>query len=78
MLACCDEVRCLAPRAQPGGQLLAYQKIVRDTNMTLAVYAPELANGSPEDKAAAYAMALNRPTLMIQPVSLVRSWNNRH
>ena len=78
MLACCDEVRCLAPRAQPGGQLLAYQKIVRDTNMTLAVYAPELANGSPEDKAAAYAMALNRPMLMIQPVSLVRSWNNRH
>ena len=39
MLACCDEVRCLAPRAQPGGQLLAYQKIVRDTNMTLAAYA---------------------------------------
>ena len=57
---------------------MAYQKIVRDTNMTLAAYAPELANGSPEDKAAAYAMALNRPMLMIQPVSLVRSWNNRH
>lgn len=57
--------------AQPGGQLLAYQKIVRDTNMTLAVYAPELANGSPEDKAPPTPCA-KQAHAEIQPVSLVR------
>ena len=33
----------------------------------MTVYDPDLSNGSAEDKAVAYALALGKPTLVIHP-----------
>ena len=44
--------------------------------MLLAVYDPELASGSVEDKAMAYALALGKPTLLIHPNTWKKKWLN--
>lgn len=42
----------------------------------MTVYDPDLSNGSAEDKAVAYALALGRPTLLIHPQTRKVRWVN--
>ena len=49
---------------------LAYQRIIKQSGVVLAVYAPDLADGSAEDKAVSYALALGRPVMLIYPETL--------
>ena len=44
--------------------------------MLVAVYDPELASDSAEDKAMAYALALGKPTLLIHPNTWKKKWLN--
>ena len=42
----------------------------------MTVYDPDLSNGSTEDKAVAYALALGKPTLVIHPQTRKARWVN--
>jgi len=42
----------------------------------MTVYDPDLSNGSAEDKAVAYALALGKPTLVIHPQTRKARWVN--
>ena len=44
--------------------------------VVLAVYDPDLADGSAEDKAVSYALALGRPVMLIHPETLKTKWLN--
>ena len=55
---------------------MAYQRIIKQSDMLVAVYDPELASGSAEDKAMAYALALGKPTLLIHPNTWKKKWLN--
>ncbi len=55
---------------------LAYQRIIKQSGVVLAVYAPDLADGSAEDKAVSYALALGRPVMLIHPETLKTKWLN--
>ena len=61
---------------QPNAQLLAYQRIIKPSTVVLAVYDPDLADGSAEDKAVSYALALGRPVMLIHPETLKTKWLN--
>ena len=63
-------------RKIPNAQLMAYRRIVKQSDMLVAVYDPELASGSAEDKAMAYALALGKPTLLIHPNTWKKKWLN--
>ena len=67
MLADCTDLSCVDYQETPNAQLMAYRRIVKQSDMLVAVYDPELASGSAEDKAMAYALALGKPTLLIHP-----------
>ena len=54
----------------------ATKRIVKQSDMLVAVYDPELASGSAEDKAMAYALALGKPTLLIHPNTWKKKWLN--
>ena len=51
-------------------------RVVCDPGVVLAVYAPDLADGSAEDKAVSYALALGRPVMLIHPETLKTKWLN--
>ena len=55
---------------------LAYQRIIKQSGVVLAVYAPDLADGSAEDKAVSYALALGRPVMLFHPETLETKWLN--
>ena len=76
MLAGCTELECIDFHEQPDAQLLAYQRIIKQSGVVLAVYAPDLADGSAEDKAVSYALALGRPVMLIHPETLKTKWLN--
>lgn len=76
MLAGCTELDCIDFHKQPDAQLLAYQRIIKQSGVVLAVYAPDLADGSAEDKAVSYALALGRPVMLIHPETLKTKWLN--
>ena len=76
MLAGCTELDCIDFHEQPDAQLLAYQRIIKQSDMLVAVYDTELASGSAEDKAMAYALALGKPTLLIHPNTWKKKWLN--
>jgi len=76
MLAGCTELDCIDFHKQPDAQLLAYQRIIKQSGVVLAVYAPDLADGSAEDKAVTYALALGRPVMLIHPETLKTKWLN--
>ena len=76
MLAGCTELDCIDFHEQPDAQLLAYQRIIKQAGVVLAVYAPDLADGSAEDKAVSYALALGRPVMLIHPETLKTKWLN--
>ena len=76
MLAGCTELECIDFHEQPDAQLLAYQRIIKQSGVVLAVYAPDLADGSAEDKAVTYALALGRPVMLIHPETLKTKWLN--
>ena len=76
MLAGCTERDCIDFHEQPDAQLLAYQRIIKQSGVVLAVYAPDLADGSAEDKAVSYALALGRPVMLIHPETLKTKWLN--
>lgn len=76
MLAGCTELDCIDFHEQPDAQLLAYQRIIKQSGVVLAVYAPDLADGSAEDKAVSYALALGRPVMLIHPETLKTKWLN--
>lgn len=76
MLAGCTELDCIDFHEQPNAQLLAYQRIIKRSGVVLAVYDPDLAGGSAEDKAVAYALALDRPVMLIHPETLKIKWLN--
>ncbi len=46
---------------------MAYRRIIKQSGVVLAVYAPDLADGSAENRAMAYALALGRPVMLIHP-----------
>ena len=52
------------------------QRIIKQSCVVLAVYAPDLADGSAEDKAVSYALALGRPVMLIHPETLKTKWLN--
>ena len=52
------------------------QRIIKQAAVVLAVYAPDLADGSAEDKAVSYALALGRPVMLIHPEILKAKWLN--
>ena len=76
MLAGCTKLDCIDFHEQPDAQLLAYQRIIKQSGVVLAVYAPDLADGSAEDKAVSYALALGRPVMLIHPETLKTKWLN--
>ena len=76
MLAGCAELDCIDFHEQPDAQLLAYQRIIKQSGVVLAVYDPDLADGSAEDKAVSYALALGRPVMLIHPETLKTKWLN--
>ena len=76
MLAGCTELDCIDFHEQSDAQLLAYQRIIKQSGVVLAVYAPDLADGSAEDKAVSYALALGRPVMLIHPETLKTKWLN--
>ena len=41
-----------------------------------SLYDPDLADGSAEDKAVSYALALGRPVMLIHPETLKTKWLN--
>ena len=51
-------------------------RVTCDPGVVLAVYAPDLADGSAEDKAVSYALALGRPVMLIHPETLKTKWLN--
>ena len=70
MLSASAELDCIDFHDQPNAQLLAYRRIIKQSAVVLAVYDPDLADGSAEDKAVAYALALGRPVMLIHPETL--------
>lgn len=76
MLADCTDLSCVDYQETPNAQLMAYRRIVKQSDMLLAVYNTELASGSAEDKAMAYALALGKPTLLIHPNTWKKKWLN--
>ena len=76
MLADCTDLSCVDYQETPNAQLMAYRRIVKQSDMLVAVYDPELASGSAEDKAMAYALALGKPTLLIHPNTWQKKWLN--
>ena len=76
MLADCTDLSCVAYQEKPNAQFLAYQRIIKQSDMLMAIYDPELAGGSAEDKAMAYALALGKPTLLIHPNTWKKKWLN--
>lgn len=76
MLAGCTELDCIDFHEQTDAQLLAYQRIIKQSGVVLAVYAPDLADGSAGDKAVSYALALGRPVMLIHPETLNTKWLN--
>ena len=76
MLADCTDLSCVDYQETPNAQLMAYRRIVKQADMLVAVYDPELASDSAEDKAMAYALALGKPTLLIHPNTWKKKWLN--
>ena len=76
MLVDCTDLSCIDYQEKPNAQFLAYQRIIKQSDILMAVYNPELAGGSAEDKAMAYALALGRPTLLIYPGTWKKKWLN--
>ena len=76
MLADCTDLSCVDYQETPNTQLMAYRRIVKQSDMLVAVYDPELASDSAEDKAIAYALALGKPTLLILPNTWKKKWLN--
>ena len=76
MLADCTDLSCVDYQETPNAQLMAYRRIVKQSDMLVAVYDLELAGDSAEDKAMAYALALGKPTLLIYPGTWKKKWLN--
>ena len=76
MLASCTDIICIALHEQPDAQFSAYQQIIKQSEVLMTVYDPDLSNGSAEDKAVAYALALGKPTLVIHPQTRKARWVN--
>ena len=51
-------------------------RVACDPGVGLAVDAPDLADGSAEDKAVSYALALGRAVMLIHPETLKTKWLN--
>ena len=51
-------------------------RVACDPGVVLAVYAPDLADGSAEDRAVAYARALGRPIMFLHPETRAVQWTN--
>ena len=75
MLVKCTHMTAVSTHKQPGAQLEAYQTIIRQSDMVLAVYDPASVRGDDADKAIAYAQELNRPTMMIHPDTLKTTYS---
>ena len=76
MLADCTDLSCVDYQETPNAQLMAYRRIVKQSGVVLAIYAPDLADGSAEDRAVAYALVLGRPVMLIHPETLKTKWLN--
>ena len=76
ILADCTDLSCVDYQETPNAQLMAYRRIVKQSDMLLAVYDLELASDSAEDKAMGYALALGKPTLLIHPNTWKKKWLN--
>ena len=76
MPADCTDLSCIDYQEKPNAQFLAYQRIIKQSDMLVAVYDLELADDSAEDKAMAYALALGKPTLLIHSNTWKKKWLN--
>lgn len=76
MLSTSAELDCIDCHEQPNAQLLAYQRIIKQSTVVLAVYDPDFADGSAEDRAVAYARALGRPIMFLHPETRAVQWTN--
>ena len=76
MLASCTDIICIALHEQPDAQFSAYQQIIKQSEVLMTVYDPDLSYFSAEDKAVAYALTLGKPTLVIHPQTRKARWVN--
>lgn len=76
MLSTSAELDCIDCHEQPNAQLLAYQRIIKQSTVVLAVYDPDFADGSAEDRAVAYARALGIPIMFLHPETRAVQWTN--
>lgn len=71
MLASCTDIICIAPHEQPDAQFSAYQRIVEQSDMVLAVYDLSASADRAEDRALRYALEeLKKPALVLHPQTL--------
>ena len=64
---------CVIPHEE---QATKWTPQLRERYFNMLVYAPDLADGSAEDKAVSYALALGRPVMLIHPETLKTKWLN--
>lgn len=77
MLTKCTYMNAVSLHEQPDAQLLAYRQIIDEADMVLTVYDTDSpTTADPEGRALVYAMELQKPMLILQPVLLtVRAVN---
>ena len=74
MLEDCTHIDCISLRAQPDAQLLAYQRIIDQSDLILTVFdSGASAAGPAEEKALAYALVSRKPVLDLDPYTLAVS-----
>ena len=71
MLASCTDIDCISPYEQPDAQFSAYQRIVEQSDMVLAVHDLSASADRAEDRALRYALEeLKKPALVLHPQTL--------
>ena len=74
MLEDCTHIDCISLRAQPDAQLLAYQRIIDQSDLILTVFdSGASAAGRAEEEALAYALTSRKPVFNLDPYTLTVS-----
>ncbi|MEG1165444.1 MAG: SLOG family protein [Oscillospiraceae bacterium] len=70
VLANCAEVITASPHKSPSAQAEAYLKIIKQSDIVLAVYDPQSIRGDIIDTAMAYAQNQKKPIILVHPDTL--------
>ena len=77
MLESCTSMDCIAPHEQPDAQFTAFQRIIEQSDLVLAVYEANDISRDTKDKLLAYALELDRPLMLIHPRTGSAQWVDR-